>query len=115
MEQLVLPEVNEACLTLLQELGRFQERMYLKDPVKATTKKRYLCGLRELYNAETKQSDGQHQKQHAHISAEHARENDRILEKTQPTIHDERYLHVTERQRSLSYIHKLSSALSVQS
>ena len=48
VDQLVLPEVNEACLALLQELSRFQERLYLKDPVKANTKKRYLCGLREV-------------------------------------------------------------------
>ena len=48
VDQLVLPEVNEACSALLQELSRFQERLYLKDPVKANTKKRYLCGLREV-------------------------------------------------------------------
>ena len=47
----VLPEVNEACLNLLQELARFQERLYLKDPVKAAAKKRYLCGLREVLRA----------------------------------------------------------------
>ena len=36
---------------MLQELGRFQERLYLKDPLKATAKKRYLCGLREVLRA----------------------------------------------------------------
>ena len=51
VDQLILPEVNEAVARLLAELQRLQERAHLKDPVKAATRKRYVCGLREVLRA----------------------------------------------------------------
>ena len=50
-EQLVVPAVNEAACALLAEVQRFQERLYLRDPLKASQKKRFVCGLREVARA----------------------------------------------------------------
>ncbi|XP_069618306.1 selenocysteine insertion sequence-binding protein 2 [Ranitomeya imitator] len=45
----VLSKEVDACVTeLLKELVRFQDRLYLKDPVKAKTKRRLVMGLREV-------------------------------------------------------------------
>lgn len=40
--------INDCAQQLLSELVRFQDRQYLKDPVKAKVKRRYICGLREV-------------------------------------------------------------------
>ncbi|XP_068093925.1 selenocysteine insertion sequence-binding protein 2 isoform X2 [Hyperolius riggenbachi] len=45
----VLSKEVDICVTdLLKELVRFQDRLYLKDPVKAKTKRRLVMGLREV-------------------------------------------------------------------
>ncbi|XP_075684965.1 selenocysteine insertion sequence-binding protein 2 isoform X2 [Rhinoderma darwinii] len=45
----VLSKEVDGCVTeLLKELVRFQDRLYLKDPVKAKTKRRLVMGLREV-------------------------------------------------------------------
>ena len=41
-------EINACVEHLLTDLVRFQDRMYLKDPIKAKAKRRYVCGLREV-------------------------------------------------------------------
>ncbi|XP_064394353.1 selenocysteine insertion sequence-binding protein 2-like [Halichondria panicea] len=41
-------EINECAAMLLSELLRFQDRQFLKDPIKAKMKKRYVCGMREV-------------------------------------------------------------------
>lgn len=41
-------EIDESVTMLLQELVRFQERIYQKDPTKAKTKRRLVMGLREV-------------------------------------------------------------------
>ncbi|CAI8050740.1 Selenocysteine insertion sequence-binding protein 2-like [Geodia barretti] len=46
---MVTDEVNRAAEALLLDLVRFQDRAYLKDPIKARSKRRYVCGLREVY------------------------------------------------------------------
>ena len=51
VEQLIVPSVNGAAVALLNELHRFQERLYLKDPAKAARSRRYMCGLREATRA----------------------------------------------------------------
>ena len=45
----VLPQAS--CDELLAELYRLQLKMHEKDPVKASTRKRYVTGLREVYRA----------------------------------------------------------------
>ena len=39
--------VNETIL-IVQDIVRFQDRQFAKDPVKAKAKKRYVAGLREI-------------------------------------------------------------------
>ncbi|XP_063312594.1 selenocysteine insertion sequence-binding protein 2, partial [Pelobates fuscus] len=46
--QVLSKEVDKCATCLLQELVRFQDRMYQKDPVKAKTKRRLVMGLREV-------------------------------------------------------------------
>lgn len=41
-------EIDEGVTMLLQELVRFQERVYQKDPTKAKSKRRLVMGLREV-------------------------------------------------------------------
>lgn len=41
-------EIDESATLLLQELVRFQERVYQKDPTKAKSKRRLVMGLREV-------------------------------------------------------------------
>ncbi len=41
-------EIDESVTLLLQELVRFQERVYQKDPTKAKSKRRLVMGLREV-------------------------------------------------------------------
>jgi selenocysteine insertion sequence-binding protein 2 len=45
---LVKDEINTCAEHFLADLARFQDRMYLKDPIKAKAKRRYVCGLREV-------------------------------------------------------------------
>ncbi|KAM8894034.1 selenocysteine insertion sequence-binding protein 2-like isoform 3-T3 [Spinachia spinachia] len=46
--QVLSKEIDESVTMLLQELVRFQERIYQKDPTKAKTKRRLVMGLREV-------------------------------------------------------------------
>ncbi|KAG2470631.1 SBP2L protein, partial [Polypterus senegalus] len=46
--QVLSKEIDESVTVLLQELVRFQERVYQKDPVKAKAKRRLVMGLREV-------------------------------------------------------------------
>ncbi|XP_066460154.1 selenocysteine insertion sequence-binding protein 2 isoform X2 [Eleutherodactylus coqui] len=46
--QVLSKEVDSCVTELLKELVRFQDRLYLKDPVKAKTKRRLVMGLREV-------------------------------------------------------------------
>ncbi|KAJ8249365.1 hypothetical protein GJAV_G00233990 [Gymnothorax javanicus] len=46
--QVLNKDIDESVTVLLQELMRFQERMYLKDPIKAKAKRRLVMGLREV-------------------------------------------------------------------
>ncbi|XP_018418806.1 PREDICTED: selenocysteine insertion sequence-binding protein 2 [Nanorana parkeri] len=46
--QVLSKEVDTCVTDLLKELVRFQDRLYLKDPVKAKTKRRLVMGLREV-------------------------------------------------------------------
>uniref|UniRef100_H3AX74 SECIS binding protein 2 like n=1 Tax=Latimeria chalumnae TaxID=7897 RepID=H3AX74_LATCH len=46
--QVLNKEIDECVTLLLQELVRFQERVYQKDPTKAKTKRRLVMGLREV-------------------------------------------------------------------
>ncbi|PIO36911.1 hypothetical protein AB205_0090640 [Aquarana catesbeiana] len=46
--QVLSKEVDSCVTELLKELVRFQDRLYLKDPVKAKTKRRLVMGLRGL-------------------------------------------------------------------
>ncbi|CAL4076709.1 unnamed protein product [Meganyctiphanes norvegica] len=41
------PELDSKAQALIEALVRFQERQYLKDPVKARIRRRYVCGLKE--------------------------------------------------------------------
>lgn len=41
-------DIDECVTLLLQELVRFQERIYQKDPIKAKMKRRLVMGLREV-------------------------------------------------------------------
>ena len=45
----VTDEINGAAETLLLDLVRFQDRVYHRDPNKAKSKRRYVCGLREVH------------------------------------------------------------------
>ena len=40
--------MDEVCKTLLQDVVRFQDKQYNKDPVKAKARRRYVVGLREV-------------------------------------------------------------------
>ncbi|KAM3876749.1 selenocysteine insertion sequence-binding protein 2-like [Diretmus argenteus] len=46
--QVLNKEIDESVTLLLQELVRFQERIYQKDPTKAKSKRRLVMGLREV-------------------------------------------------------------------
>ncbi|KAJ8393113.1 hypothetical protein AAFF_G00067960 [Aldrovandia affinis] len=46
--QVLNKEIDESVTLVLQELVRFQERVYLKDPSKAKAKRRLVMGLREV-------------------------------------------------------------------
>ncbi|XP_034049583.1 selenocysteine insertion sequence-binding protein 2-like isoform X3 [Thalassophryne amazonica] len=46
--QVLSKEIDEGVTLLLQELVRFQERVYQKDPTKAKSKRRLVMGLREV-------------------------------------------------------------------
>ncbi|CAL1528148.1 unnamed protein product [Lymnaea stagnalis] len=46
--QILDNEIDQCCTSLLQDLVRFQDMMYHKDPVKAKTKRRIVLGLREV-------------------------------------------------------------------
>ena len=46
--QVLNKEIDESVTLLLQELVRFQERVYQKDPSKAKAKRRLVMGLREV-------------------------------------------------------------------
>ncbi|KAH9502160.1 hypothetical protein Btru_070284 [Bulinus truncatus] len=46
--QILDKEIDQCCASLLQDLVKFQDRMYHKDPVKAKTKRRVVLGLREV-------------------------------------------------------------------
>ncbi|RUS71840.1 hypothetical protein EGW08_020403, partial [Elysia chlorotica] len=46
--QILDKEIDQCCTSLLQELVKFQDRMYHKDPVKAKSKRRVVLGLREV-------------------------------------------------------------------
>ncbi|XP_054472126.1 selenocysteine insertion sequence-binding protein 2-like isoform X3 [Anoplopoma fimbria] len=46
--QVLSKEIDESVTMLLQELVRFQERVYQKDPTKAKSKRRLVMGLREV-------------------------------------------------------------------
>ena len=46
---MVTDEINAVVEQLLQDLVRFQDRQYHRDPVRAKSKRRYVCGLREVY------------------------------------------------------------------
>ncbi|XP_067874031.1 selenocysteine insertion sequence-binding protein 2-like isoform X2 [Heterodontus francisci] len=46
--QVLSKDIDECVTLLLQELVRFQERIYQKDPVKAKMKRRLVMGLREV-------------------------------------------------------------------
>ena len=45
---MVTDEINSVVELLLQDLVRFQDRQHLQDPVRAKSKRRYVCGLREV-------------------------------------------------------------------
>ena len=47
-DQVAEPEIDNLVELLLRELGRFQDRVYMKEPQKLKTKRRYVCGLREV-------------------------------------------------------------------
>ncbi|XP_059140026.1 uncharacterized protein LOC131928117 [Physella acuta] len=46
--QILDKDIDQCCTSLLQDLVKFQDRMYHKDPVKAKTKRRVVLGLREV-------------------------------------------------------------------
>ncbi|GBG61770.1 hypothetical protein CBR_g23730 [Chara braunii] len=46
-KQIISKELNDVCIAVLKELQRLQERMQLRDPVKARSKRRYVIGFRE--------------------------------------------------------------------
>ncbi|XP_064645784.1 selenocysteine insertion sequence-binding protein 2-like isoform X2 [Lineus longissimus] len=46
--QVIDKDIDDCCTLLLQDLVRFQDRLYHKDPVKAKSKRRIVLGLREV-------------------------------------------------------------------
>ncbi|RNA01913.1 selenocysteine insertion sequence-binding 2-like [Brachionus plicatilis] len=46
--QIINKDIDETCTLLLQEIVRFQDRLYQKNPVKAKIKRRYVMGIREV-------------------------------------------------------------------
>ena len=46
--QVLDKEIDNCCMFLLQELVRFQDRLYHKDPTKAKSRRRIVLGLREV-------------------------------------------------------------------
>ena len=84
--QVLSKDVDECVTSLLKELVRFQDRLYLKDPRKARMKRRLVMGLREVLkhlrlhkvkcviispNCERSQSKGEmkHTLQNGHVAA----------------------------------------------
>ncbi|XP_065884560.1 selenocysteine insertion sequence-binding protein 2-like [Dysidea avara] len=47
-DHMLSPEIDNCVTDLLSDLHRFQTRAYLKDPIKARAKRRYVLGLREV-------------------------------------------------------------------
>ena len=45
---LVTEDINTCTSDLLTDLVRFQDRVYKNEPQKLKTKRRYVCGLREV-------------------------------------------------------------------
>ena len=45
---LVTPEIDSVVELLLTDLVQFQDRVYKNEPLKFKTKRRYVCGLREV-------------------------------------------------------------------
>ena len=45
---MVNKEIDGVCFNFLQELARFQDRSYQKNPLKAKMKRRYVLGIREV-------------------------------------------------------------------
>ena len=45
---MVSDTINSVVEQLLHELVRFQDRQHHKDPIRAKSKRRYVCGLREV-------------------------------------------------------------------
>ena len=46
--QVLDEEIDACCTALLQDLVRFQDRLYHKDPIKAKSRRRIVLGLREV-------------------------------------------------------------------
>ena len=46
--QIVNKDIDSVCTALLQEIVRFQDRLYHKNPVKAKMRRRYVMGIREV-------------------------------------------------------------------
>lgn len=42
------PDINTIVESLLTDLVRFQDRVYKNEPLKLKTKRRYVCGFREV-------------------------------------------------------------------
>ena len=79
---MVTEEINSVVELLLQDLVRFQDRQHLRDPIRTKSKRRYVCGLREVYkhlelgklkcviippNLDHIQSTGTHVHVHVHV------------------------------------------------
>ncbi|XP_043246975.1 selenocysteine insertion sequence-binding protein 2-like isoform X2 [Amphibalanus amphitrite] len=47
-QQALSPEIDESARLLLQDLTRFQDRLYNRDPIKARARRRLVFGLREV-------------------------------------------------------------------
>ena len=46
--QIINRDIDAICTALLQEIVRFQDRLYHKNPIKAKMKRRYVMGIREV-------------------------------------------------------------------
>jgi ribosomal protein L7Ae-like RNA K-turn-binding protein len=46
--QIINRDIDAICMSLLQEIVRFQDRLYHKNPMKAKMKRRYVMGIREV-------------------------------------------------------------------
>ena len=47
-QQTLSPDIDESARLLLQDLTRFQDRLYHRDPIKARSRRRLVFGLREV-------------------------------------------------------------------